>query len=57
MAARLWPWDMAHGIPVNCAYYGDSDDCTSDEIYPGLWQVPVWDLSALGGPYTMDYGE
>lgn len=56
MAARLWPWDMAHGIPVNCRFYGGSQDCAQGEAYPGLWQVPVWALSALGSPESMDYG-
>lgn len=26
------------------------------ERWPGLWDIPVWDLSALGGAYEMDYG-
>ncbi len=27
------------------------------ERWPGLWDIPVWELSALGGAYDMDYGE
>lgn len=27
------------------------------ERWPGLWDIPVWELSALGGAYEMDYGE
>ena len=37
--------------------FDNIQQCSKDEKYPGLWQVPVWNLNALGGPYTMDYGE
>jgi hypothetical protein len=48
---------MDNGIPTNCAWYSTIQKCAANERWRGLWQVPVWDLSALGGPYTMDYGE
>ncbi|EFN52368.1 hypothetical protein CHLNCDRAFT_138797 [Chlorella variabilis] len=57
MDGRVWPWDMENGIPINCGWYNSIQKCDEDEYWPGLWQVPVWDLSALGGPYTMDYGD
>ena len=30
--------------------------CDQAERHPGVWEVPIWDLTALGGPYSMDYG-
>ena len=42
---------------MSACRYNSIQKCDEDEYWPGLWQVPVWDLSALGGPYTMDYGE
>lgn len=57
MGKRVWPWDMANGIPIDCNYYSEAQKCDNSETYPGVWQVPVWELTALGGPYTMDPGE
>ncbi|EFN58774.1 hypothetical protein CHLNCDRAFT_140524 [Chlorella variabilis] len=56
-SSRLWPFDMGAGVPIACA----SDDtytqlCSTAESWPGLWEVPVWKLSELGGPYPMDPG-
>ncbi|KAI3430406.1 hypothetical protein D9Q98_005001 [Chlorella vulgaris] len=55
MGNRVWPWDMAEGIPINCAWFDNIQKCAKNESYPGLWEVPVWNLDALGS-YTMDYG-
>ncbi|PSC73088.1 Polysaccharide deacetylase domain-containing [Micractinium conductrix] len=58
---RLWPWDMANGNPVDCSFFAGSQECSSEERLPGLWQVPVWwvteDGSADGTPFSMDYGD
>jgi len=54
---RAWPWDMEQGIPINCGWYKSIQSCDDDESHPNVWQVPLWPLSELGGPYTMDYGD
>lgn len=56
MASRLWPWDMMYGIPVNCALNSAVQTCDLGENYAGLFEVPVWGLTALGGPYTLNPG-
>lgn len=33
--------------------YSTIQKCPAGAKYPGVWQVPLWDLSAKGGPYTM----
>lgn len=62
-ANRLWPFDMAAGIPINCSYwegkYGTHrQECQAGEAYPGLWQVPVWRMGLMAGtgPFHMDPG-
>ncbi|RMZ52160.1 hypothetical protein APUTEX25_001550, partial [Auxenochlorella protothecoides] len=35
----LWPYTMDHGIPQVCT----TGVCSSDEVYAGLWEFPVWD--------------
>lgn len=37
--------------------YSSIQKCEAGESYPGLKEVPLWDLSAQGGVFTMDYGE
>ncbi|PRW55946.1 polysaccharide deacetylase [Chlorella sorokiniana] len=59
--ARLWPFDMGSGIPFECRNYtGDYGEhqqtCDAAEQLPGLWQVPIWQLTELGGPFRMDPG-
>ncbi|KAL4438454.1 hypothetical protein ABPG77_000102 [Micractinium sp. CCAP 211/92] len=39
---RLWPATMEKGVPYNCNQAGQY--CTSSEAYPGLWQVPLYEL-------------
>ncbi|KAL6784453.1 hypothetical protein ACKKBF_B01850 [Auxenochlorella protothecoides x Auxenochlorella symbiontica] len=35
----LWPYTMDYGIPQVCT----TGVCSSDEVYAGLWEFPVWD--------------
>ncbi|PSC74020.1 polysaccharide deacetylase [Micractinium conductrix] len=53
--ARVWPYTMQDGVPQNCAWFAPAQNCTTTERYPGLFEVPVWDLDAIGD-YAMDYG-
>lgn len=53
---RIWPFDMGDGIPINCKYYSPAQTCDDSESYPGLYEVPLWDLTA-DGTYTMDPGK
>ncbi|KAL4457862.1 hypothetical protein ABPG75_012727 [Micractinium tetrahymenae] len=60
-ADRLWPFDMAAGIPINCTtedgpYGSRRQACEADESYPGLWEVPLWGMGELDGPFHMDPG-
>ncbi|EFN52367.1 hypothetical protein CHLNCDRAFT_138796 [Chlorella variabilis] len=55
MGDRVWPWDLGEGFPQNCDLYQSSQKCSGS--YPGLKEVPLWDLSAYGGTFTMDYGD
>lgn len=53
--ARSWPFTMDYGVPK------DGCDkkyqvCNPSEKYPGLWQVPIWDLVYDGQVFTMDPG-
>ncbi|KAI7841427.1 hypothetical protein COHA_004822 [Chlorella ohadii] len=56
MAARTWPYTLQDGVPQNCAWYGNTQNCTTSERYPGMWEVPLWVLAAKG-LYSMDYGD
>ncbi|KAL4424580.1 hypothetical protein ABPG77_009164 [Micractinium sp. CCAP 211/92] len=54
-ASRVWPFDLSKGIP-DCKDDG-VQPCTPGESYPGLFEVPVWWLQALGHEYHMNYGD
>lgn len=54
---RIWPFTMDSGIPINCNWnYPDGQCNGSTESYPGLWEVPLWELQGRNGEhlYTMD---
>ncbi len=60
MAERLWPYSMDNGIVQDCTYTS-AGTCSSDERYPGLWEVPLWpllkdDLDKENNAYSMDPG-
>lgn len=38
--SRLWPYTMDYGVAQNCRWTGNL--CKEDEVYEGLWEVPVW---------------
>ncbi|PRW57176.1 Lipoyl mitochondrial [Chlorella sorokiniana] len=57
MDNRIWPFDLGGGIQTTCGSYSDIQKCNSGESYPGLKEVPLWDLSASGGVFTMDAGD
>ncbi|KAL4420271.1 hypothetical protein ABPG77_005611 [Micractinium sp. CCAP 211/92] len=54
--ARIWPWAMGYGIPINCDEFQSFQHCDKGESYPGLWQVPLWQLDSPGTSW-MDYGK
>ena len=43
---RLWPYTMDNGIPQYCNWTYPDAMCTKDEKYPGVWEIPMWDLPA-----------
>ena len=54
---RVFPFTMDHGIPIDCNWnYPDGQCNGSTEMYPGLWEVPLWELQNQAGDhlYTMD---
>jgi LysM repeat protein/peptidoglycan/xylan/chitin deacetylase (PgdA/CDA1 family) len=58
-AQRLWPYTMDFGIVQDCNWTTPAGTCTQQEKYPGLWEIPLWDLpNATAQPeknaYTMD---
>jgi LysM repeat protein/peptidoglycan/xylan/chitin deacetylase (PgdA/CDA1 family) len=60
---RLWPYTMDNGIGQLCNWTYPDGQCFSTERYPGMWEVPMWDLPFTNDPakteesaYTMDYG-
>ncbi|KAL4424966.1 hypothetical protein ABPG77_002851 [Micractinium sp. CCAP 211/92] len=60
-ANRLWPFDMGGGIPMNCTtedgpYSKHRQACDPGEAHPGLWEVPLWSMGELDGPFYMDPG-
>ncbi|KAL4448993.1 hypothetical protein ABPG77_007710 [Micractinium sp. CCAP 211/92] len=57
MGQRVWPFTMDYGIPLNLTTLARNQFSNQAERWPGLWDIPVWELSALGGAYDMDYGE
>ncbi|KAL4427129.1 hypothetical protein ABPG77_001133 [Micractinium sp. CCAP 211/92] len=56
MSARVWPYTLQDGVAQNCEWFAPSQTCISNESYPGMWEVPLYDLSA-DGIYSMDYGD
>lgn len=55
MSARVWPFQMDGGVPINCKWFPDTQVCSVDESYPGMFEVPVWQLIDKDTPYSMDY--
>jgi peptidoglycan/xylan/chitin deacetylase (PgdA/CDA1 family) len=56
---RVWPFTMDQGIPINCNWnYPDGQCNGTTERYPGLWEVPLWELQNAAGDhlYSMDVG-
>lgn len=54
-ANRLWPYTMDYGIAQNCQWTGNV--CNPDEKYPGLWEIPVWNIQTDNYPdnaYALD---
>ncbi|KAL4431388.1 hypothetical protein ABPG75_006644 [Micractinium tetrahymenae] len=56
MGARAWPYTFDFGVAQNCEWFSDTQTCTPEERYPGLWEVPLWVLEVLGLEFTMDVG-
>ncbi|KAH7622737.1 hypothetical protein Ndes2526B_g03576 [Nannochloris sp. 'desiccata'] len=56
---RVWPFTMDQGIPINCNWnYPDGQCNGTTEKYPGMWEVPLWELQNAAGDhlYSMDVG-
>jgi LysM repeat protein len=58
-SSRLYPYTFDNGIVQDCNWTLPSGQCTQNERYPGMWEVPMWDLpNATVTPqinaYTMD---
>lgn len=57
-AQRVFPFDMATGIQIDsCNEFSNRQKCAPGEAYPGLWQIPLWQMTVLGGPYNLDPAE
>lgn len=54
--ALLPPHSLAPLLPLSRSL-ARNQFSNQAERWPGLWDIPVWELSALGGAYDMDYGE
>lgn len=55
MSARVWPFTMDYGVPdADCDK--KFEVCGPGESYPGLWQIPMWDLVYQNQIFTMDPG-
>ncbi|KAL4448414.1 hypothetical protein ABPG75_005633 [Micractinium tetrahymenae] len=48
---KLWPATMEKGVPYDCDVGGN--DCSSSERYPGMWEVPLYQMA--GSENIMDY--
>ncbi|PSC76360.1 Polysaccharide deacetylase domain-containing [Micractinium conductrix] len=48
MGARLWPYTLQDGVLLNCERWSPWQDCDQRGRYPGLFEVPAWDLSGNG---------
>ncbi|PRW59662.1 polysaccharide deacetylase [Chlorella sorokiniana] len=63
MSRRVWPFDLAHGAKTNCRYFGSFQGCSSQEHWPGMFNVPVWQIMQQDsrgntkGVWSMDYAE
>ncbi|KAI7844630.1 hypothetical protein COHA_001720 [Chlorella ohadii] len=44
MGRRVWPFDLAHGAKTNCRYFGSFQGCSTKEHWPGMFNVPVWQI-------------
>jgi len=54
---RVWPFTMDQGIPINCNWNFPDGQCNqTSEKYPGLWEVPLWELQNSNGDhlFSMD---
>jgi LysM repeat protein/peptidoglycan/xylan/chitin deacetylase (PgdA/CDA1 family) len=56
---RMWPYTFDNGIPQDCNWTYPSGQCTQTEKYPGMWEVPMYDLpnstvTPQINAYTMD---
>lgn len=38
---------MDKGVPIDCSYF-DTEQCSTSERWPGMWEVPVWWLTKDG---------
>lgn len=54
--ARHSPGTATHAIARPLCSYSPAQTCDDSESYPGLYEVPIWDLTA-DGTYTMDPGK
>jgi len=54
---RVFPFTMDNGIPIDCNWnYPDGQCNGTTERYPGLWEVPLWELQNAAGDhlFSMD---
>ncbi|KAI8105369.1 hypothetical protein M9435_000535 [Picochlorum sp. BPE23] len=54
---RVWPFTMDYGIPIDCNWnYPDGQCNRTSERYPGIWEVPLWELQNAAGDhlFSMD---
>ena len=42
--------------PRPACRFNTTQQCSKDENFTGLYEVPVWQLTQLGGPYTLNPG-
>ena len=55
---RSYPFTMDYGVADNsCSPTESFQMCFENETYPGLWEVPVWEIVYDGQSYGMDPGE
>jgi hypothetical protein len=56
ISQRVYPFSMDNGVPLNCRWFGGIQTCSTSERWPGLYEIPVWNLWLNKTPYSMDYG-
>ncbi|PRW32547.1 polysaccharide deacetylase isoform A [Chlorella sorokiniana] len=56
LSQRVYPFSMDNGVPLNCRWFGGIQTCSTSERWPGLYEIPVWNLWLNKTPYSMDYG-